>query len=116
MGMVPVDAIPKRYDEAVELLARWHGEDQDPSVTIYAFPDPDQAVVRLVEVSEAFPAGDKVEGKPTTYALGRSKDFPYRSEVVMVTPSEWDQIASGKLKLPEGWRFSECRKVWPDGS
>jgi hypothetical protein len=107
---LPADeGVPASYQEAVETLARWHGEDEDPPVIIYSFDDPQEQTVRLLEVSEGFPT----TGEAITWAFGQSPEFPYRSEVVMVTPEEWEQIKSGGFALPPQWDPTSQAQVWP---
>ena len=84
------------------------GPDQ---VDIYWLPDPQRRVVRLIEVSEAFPEGGVDRSVPPkglervvpVFAMGPAKDFPFRSEIVQITPAEWDQLRQGKLKLNLDW-------------
>jgi hypothetical protein len=53
--MSSTETIPSSYDEAVNTLARWHSGLRQTGLEIYSFPDPDGAVVRLVEVSGGVP-------------------------------------------------------------
>ena len=108
--MTTAETIPRTYDEAVRLLAHWHGEGDEPPVTIYSCDDPGQRVVRLVEVSEGFPA----TGEMWPVVFGRSEEFPFKSAVVLVTPGEWAQIRSGRLALPDGWDAADMTRVWPE--
>ena len=107
--MATVDDIPKTYAEAVRTLAWWHGEEAEKDLIIFAFPDPRGTVVRLVEVSNVFPE----TGQAIAFPMGRSQEFPFKSEVVLVTPEEWRQIEAGKLSLPRKWDLTSKRKVWP---
>ena len=109
------DPIPKNYEEAVEILSAWHGSDQRrEDLRIYAFDDDDtkedrERIVRLLEVSPSHaPLGEALP-----LGFGRAATFPYRSEIVVVTPEEWDRIASRNIGLPAGWDAEAGRKVWP---
>jgi hypothetical protein len=51
-----IEAIPKTYQSAVRTLAAAHAG--FGSVEIFQMPDPQQRVVRLIEVSDCFPEGD----------------------------------------------------------
>src|ERR1041385_938967 len=105
-----VSDIPKTYDEAVQTLARWHGEDNDADVSIFSFPDPEEQVVRLIEVSREFPTAGDV--RPFTF--GRSIEFPFKSSVALVVPEEWEKLQSGQMSLPSGWDIGAARRVWPN--
>ena len=107
--MADLEEIPKTYEEAGECLARWHAIGEHGPERIYAFPDPETQVVRLVEVSPSAPE----TGEITPVGFGRSPDFPFRSSVIVVTPNEWDQVRSGELKLPQDWALESMRQVWP---
>ena len=108
--MVDVGNIPKSYQEAVRTLAEWHAEEQDYQVEIYHFPDPNKEVVQLVEVSAVFPQTDNV----APARIGPSSEFPFRSAVALVSPSEWDLVKKGQLALPKGWDLNSMIRVWPD--
>lgn len=114
-----LDSVPKTYDHAVRSLAAAHAAGPDP-VEIYSVPDPQQRIVRLIEVSEAFPEGgverpappNGVERVVPVFPMGPARDFPFRSEIVQITPAEWDAIRQGRLKLNRDWGdLSLARKV-----
>lgn len=110
----PLDAVPKSYETAVRILAAAHASGDDP-VEIYHVPDSQQHVVRLIEVSPAFPEGGVERPAPSAggqggmervvpvFPLGPAKDFPFRSEIAQVTPAEWMQLRQGSLKLNRDW-------------
>jgi hypothetical protein len=105
-----LDTIPKTYGSAVRALAAAHGGGPD-QVEIYSICDPREQVVRLIEVSEAFPEGGVERPAPPNgmerivpvFPMGPAKDFPFRSEIAQVTPVEWNQLLQGKLKLNRDW-------------
>ena len=105
-----LDAVPKTYERAVRVLAAAHASGPD-QVEIYHLPDPQQRVVRLIEVSEAFPEGGVERPAPPggmervvpVFPMGPAEDFPFRSEIVQVTPAEWEEIRQGNLKLNRNW-------------
>lgn len=109
---------PRTYDEAVRVLAEAHAAG-DAMIEFFVIPDGEEEVVRLVEVSDDFPeAGverpkspDGFERVVPVFAMGRSRDFPFRSEVAQVTRSEWDQLRNGTLFLTRVWDLSQARKV-----
>jgi hypothetical protein len=102
--------IPGTYQDAVRTLARWHAEIGRANLEIFAFHDPCEMVVRLLEVSDEFPDTGGVI--PVTF--GRSTEFPFKSSVALVTPGEWQQILSGTLPLPDGWDLATRRRIWPN--
>ena len=105
-----LDAVPRTYQEAVRVLAAAHAAGAD-QVDIYALPDPQQRVVRLIEVSAAFPEGGVERPAPQNgsqrivpvFPMGPASDFPFRSEVVQITPAEWEELRQGRLKLNRDW-------------
>ena len=105
-----VDAVPLTYDDAVRTLADAHVAG-DPAMDVYLVRDPQARVVRLIEVSDAFPDGG-VERPilPTgferivpVFPMGPARDFPFRSEIVQVTRAEWDRLRTGQLRLNRDW-------------
>ena len=102
--------VPKTYDSAVQALSEAHAAGL-ADVEIYSMPDPHQQTVRLIEVSSTFPESgverpappNGVERVVPVFPMGPAKDFPFRSEIVQVTPGEWDQLRQGKLKLNRNW-------------
>jgi len=97
------------YDEAVRTLAAWHAEGTKPRITVYAIPDPRRREVRLLEVSRLFP--ETRDLVPVT--IGPTRDFPFSSSTLSISPAELRLIRSGELLLPSGWDFTLGRKVWP---
>lgn len=115
-------AIPKNYESAVRALAAAHSEGLD-EIEIYYIRDPQRQVVRLIEVSATFPEGgverqsprNGVERVVPVFPMGPASDFPFRSEVVQVTPGEWRQLLKNKLKLNREWgNLSRAERV-PNG-
>ena len=102
--------VPTTYDEAVRVLSAAHAAGPD-RVDIYAVRDPQAQVVRLIEVSATFPAGGverpaapgRMEWIVPVFPMGKAADFPFRSEVVQVTPDEWEQLRQGTLRLNRDW-------------
>jgi len=105
--MITAEDITKEYDDAVRTLARWHADLAGADFRAYSFDDPARRVVRLVEVSADFPPA----GQALPVGFGTSADFLYRSEVILLTPDEWEQVQRGELELPEGWGLADRREV-----
>lgn len=109
-SVASTETVPKTYDEAVRALADAHAAGGD-SVEFYHVPDPQQRVVRLIEVSDAFPEGGVERSVPgggtewvvPVFPMGPARDFPFRSEVVQVTSAEWVQLRQGALRLNRDW-------------
>jgi hypothetical protein len=104
--MIDMNSTPTNYREAVDLLAAWQKSDDvnasEPDVTVLSLDDPEEKVVRFVEVSRDF--GDLRESEhPRPVAMGASDDFPFRSELVLLSKSDWERVRDGKLPLPDGW-------------
>jgi len=105
-----LDEIPKTYADAVRVLAAAHAAGGDP-IDIHSIPDPEGRVVRLIEVSDAFPEGGVerpvspkgIERIVPVFPMGPAKDFPFRSEIVQVKPAEWKQLREGTLRLNRDW-------------
>jgi hypothetical protein len=110
-SLMKVDAeeIPRSYAEAVDLLVKWQRESGPSDLRLVWFPDPLNSSVRLAAVSDEFPRAGSAWALP----LGPSIEFPFRSEVVMLTPEEWDQVTAGQMPLPAGWNLMSRRQVWP---
>jgi hypothetical protein len=112
---IDIEKIPTDYDEAVEILAAWHGSDpRRQDLHIYAFDD-DQTkddrdrIVRLLEVSPSHAS----LGEALPLGFGRGNDFPYLSEIVIIAPREWEKILAKEMPLPAGWFLDKSRQVWP---
>lgn len=107
--MATLDAIPKTYDEAVRTLAEWHRGADLPDLEVFSFADPQRQVVRLLEVSDHFPA----TGQVIAYPFGRSAQFPFKSVVAQITRAEWGRVQSHALALPPGWDLTTAERVLP---
>jgi hypothetical protein len=94
--MINLNDIPKTYEEAVRNLAAWQGDDE---ITIFYLPDPAARVVRLVEISNSF--GDNKELRPV--AMGASPEFPFPSNVLLISTADWRRVKNGEKSLPAGW-------------
>ena len=105
---IDIEKIPTTYEEAVQILAAWHGSDpRRQDLRIFAFDDHDE-IVRLIEVSPSHASF----GKVMPLGFGRGKDFDYSSEIALVSPAEWEKILAKELPLPEGWELEKSRQVW----
>ena len=103
-----IQQIPQTYEEAVELLARWHREEVPSMVAIWAYDDPAREVVRLLEVDELYAP----EGEIWSYHFPASETFPYRTEVALVGPEDFAASEAGTVPLPKNYRGAARRLVY----
>jgi hypothetical protein len=108
--MSKAEDVPTTYEEAVETLARWHGEGDALGLEAYSFADPERRVVRLLEISDAFVSVG--EAWPVTF--GESPEFDFKTSVVLVSREDYEALRTGRIALPEGWgRLEDGVRVWP---
>lgn len=92
-------------DEAAKTLAESHYR-VDPSIShIFRVTSANEASpsepIKLLEVSsQAVPSGIL----PIRFGPHAPSGVPFPSIIIEVHPSEWEQIHSGKLQLPNGWK------------
>lgn len=65
---------------------------------VYWFPDPEEGSVRLAVVSDDFLA----TGSFWPLRLGASVEYPFVSEVGLLTSDEWARVEAGSMPLPAG--------------
>ena len=109
--MVDLNRIPQTYEEAIEHLAEWQGDDSTDSITVYLIPDPEKRTVRFVEVSTVFSDDDEIR----PFSMGASKEFPFRSSTILLSQRDWESVKNGQKALPTGWEVSKLNQVWPRG-
>ena len=109
---------PETYEDAVRLLAEAHGEGHGPGTEIYRCDGTDEqadgdssGTIRLLEVHRRFPSARREELRATEF--GGARSFPYKSAIVLASPSDLERLGDGTLRLPEGWHFDAARRVWP---
>ncbi|MBX3316278.1 MAG: hypothetical protein KF902_05380 [Phycisphaeraceae bacterium] len=89
------------YQQAVTELAKSHQQADQTIAEIWASEDPSGTVVRLIEVS-AVPLPPE-NGVMSAVRFGASSDFPYPSEIALLSFDDWKRYQSGTLRLPPGW-------------
>jgi hypothetical protein len=100
---------PRDYRSAIDALAREHASVDTTIREIWSYDDPAQEVVRSVEVSDyELPAEN---GEVFTVRFGRSPDFPFPSEIALLSPEDWNRLQQGALRLPTAWGTVPARKV-----
>ncbi|MEI6502597.1 MAG: hypothetical protein WCP21_16430 [Armatimonadota bacterium] len=95
------------YDQAVHVLTEAHYQSAQPPTVIYAFPDPANLEIRLIEVTDLVPD----IGELYPIAFGPTADMPFRTVVAQVTPAEWDAIERDEIELPAGWVLAQRQEV-----
>jgi len=108
--MINLNEIPRTYKEGIDLLAAWHGGVNN-TTSIYSLDDNSEHVIRFVEISPDF--SDQDELRPLR--MGASHDFPYSSEVLLVSETDWQYVQNGRKTLPSGWDRNALRRIWPNG-
>lgn len=102
--------VPKSYQDAVAVLAEDHLQVDSSITEVWSFDDPTETVVRFVEVSDA-PELPSENGTVAAVVFGPSPDFPFRSEIALLTRQDWERVHAGSLRLPKGWELSKARRV-----
>ncbi|MBM3500970.1 MAG: hypothetical protein FJX74_20125 [Armatimonadetes bacterium] len=95
------------YMQAVRKLVMWHLDTEYRPSQAFLFPDADEAVIRLIEVSDVIP--ETGEFRPLKF--GPTEGIPYETIVALVTPGEWRMIQTGQLALPQGWDLGTAVEV-----
>jgi hypothetical protein len=103
------EEIPQKYADAVAQLTRWQGESAPAGAEVYWFPDPSEQSVRLTVISDEF----LESGQAWALSMGPSAEFPFRSEVMLLTRREWDRVLGGAMSFPAGGDVASTRRVWP---
>ena len=55
----------------------------------------------LLEVSNAAPTTGEI--LPFRFTAAPSEGINYPSIIILLSPSEWDEVRSNRLSLPSGW-------------
>jgi hypothetical protein len=103
-----IGQIPKTYEEAVELLVRWHREDTPTVLEIWSYDDPDKRVVRLLEVDKLYAP----EGEIWSYHFPEAETFPFLMEVALVGPADFEAMEAGDVSLPKSYQNVPRRLVF----
>ncbi|MGM0578222.1 MAG: hypothetical protein ACQEXJ_21035 [Myxococcota bacterium] len=89
-------------ETARELAAAHRAEDPD-TLAVYLVPDPKGQEVRLIEVSASVdPVGDVL---PFRLEPAPDKGIDYPVVILLLSPTDWEQLQRSELELPEGWRI-----------
>lgn len=63
--------------------------------------DPDEPIKLLIVNPNTVATGIM----PLQFLRDPDSGIPYRSVIVEIHTSEWDDVLAGRLTLPDGWRF-----------
>ena len=92
---------PRTYRQTAEDLAAAHRRVDPATTRILLVPDPAQAEIRLLEISESAPwSGDVI---PFPFGARPDLGIFFPSVVILLNPREWQDVEAGRLPLPVGW-------------
>ena len=97
----------QEYLATAKVLADAHRKEDPGTTDIYLFADSYLTDIRLLEVSENVPNSGEI--LPFTFLARPDLGINFTSTLILLSPSEWQDILSGNLLLPSGWYLS-CRE------
>ena len=89
------------YEQTARELAAAHRNADPATVEVMLDPDPLEHEIRLVEVSRTAPTTRELYPFAFTARPDQGIDFP--SVVLLLSPTEWNEVTAGTLALPVGW-------------
>lgn len=87
----------------VESLAELHFEADEEIEQIVWFRGGESEEIRLIEVNRTALPANSVQ----VFRFAPSKEVPFPMLIADVRPSEWEQIKSQDIALPEGWNLKD---------
>lgn len=92
-------------EETANDLARAH-RDEDPDTSRILFSaDHEAREIRLIEISESVATTGEL--LPFRFQARPEEGIPYPSNLIVVSPRDWERVESGELTLPESWGSPE---------
>jgi hypothetical protein len=93
-----------------EGMAKWyaqrHLKTDEAVLEIHYLPeDAPDGEIRFVEVNKLISESTPME--PIDFGVDQNGTGAHTLYVLDVTPSQWDAIRAGKLKLPPGWTLNK---------
>lgn len=89
------------YGITARKLAEAHHAADPETRLIFLNPDPAEREIRLLEVSSSAPTTRELF--PFAFAERRDLGINFPSVVLLLSPTEWDEVKTGTLPLPGGW-------------
>ena len=90
-------------------LAAAHRKADSATTTIKFFPGAKQGEVCILEVSSTAPTTGEI--MPFRFGPDPANGVDYPSVVILVSPSEWQDIQKSKLPLPNGWDLATAEDL-----
>lgn len=87
-------------------LAQGHKKFDPNTQMIKYFPSNHHKEVRLLEVSSTAPTTGEM--MPFRFGPDTSQGIDLPSVVILISPQEWEDVKSGRLKLPQNWDLSKA--------
>jgi hypothetical protein len=99
--MAQAAAIESEYERTARNVAAAHRAADPETQIIFLDRDPAEREIRLLEVSAS--AATTRELYPFAFAERRDLGINFPSVVLLLSPTEWDEVKRGELVLPLGW-------------
>jgi len=93
-------------EEVAKKLAKGHKKSDPNTQIIKYFPSNHKKEVRLLEVSGTAPTTGEI--MPFRFGPDTNHGIDLPSVVILLSPQEWGEVKSGRLKLPRGWDLSKA--------
>ena len=87
-------------------LAQGHKKADPSTQMIKYFPSNHHKEVRLLEVSSTAPTTGEI--LPFRFGPDTSHGIDLPSVVILISPQEWEDVKSGRLKLPHSWDLNKA--------
>jgi hypothetical protein len=98
------------YGITARRLVEAHRAADPETRLIFLDPDPAEREILLLEVSSSAPTTRELF--PFAFAERRDLGIIFPSVVLLLSPTEWDEVETGKLPLPGGWDRNNLIKVF----
>ena len=98
------------YGVTARKLAEAHQAADPETRLIFLNPDPAEQEIRLLEVSGSAPTTRELF--PFAFTERRDLGINFPSVVLLLSPTEWEEVKTGKLPLPGGWDRNHLIEVF----
>jgi hypothetical protein len=99
------------YLATARRLAEAHHHADSDTRLIFLNHDPAEREIRLLEVSGSAPTTRELY--PFAFTERRDLGINFPSIVLLLSPTEWDEVQSGHLTLPIGWSPIDLMPIFP---